>query len=57
MEVKDVEDSVLSSAEAEDYSALEMAIEIINLHTLLANMQLRQSDYTQVFEDNIACTE
>ena len=34
----------LSSAEAEYYSASEMAIEIIYLHTLLANMQLRQSE-------------
>ena len=47
----------LSSAEAEYYSALEMAIEIIYLRTLLANMQLRQSDYTPVFEDNTACIE
>ncbi len=34
-----------------------MAIEIIYLRTLLANMQLRQSDYTPVFEDNTACIE
>ena len=47
----------LSSAEAEYYSASEMAIEIIYLRTLLANMQLRQSDYTPVFEDNTACIE
>ncbi len=32
-----------------------MAIEIIYLSTLLANMQLQQSDYTPVFEDNTAC--
>ncbi len=47
----------LSSAEAEHYSASEMAIEIIFLLTLLANMQLRQSDYTPVFEDNTTCIE
>jgi hypothetical protein len=47
----------LSSAEAEYYSASEMAIEIIYLRTLLANMQLRQSDHTPVFEDNTACIE
>ncbi len=34
-----------------------MAIEIIYLRTLLANMQLHQSDYTPVFEDNTACIE
>jgi hypothetical protein len=44
----------LSSAEAEYHSASEMAIEIIYLCTLLANMQLRQSDYNLVFEDNTA---
>ncbi len=44
----------LSSAEAEYYLASEIAIEIIYLRTLLANMQLRQSDYTPVFEDNTA---
>ncbi len=48
---------VLPSAKAEYYSASEMAIEIIYLCTLLANMQLRQSDYTPVFEDNEACIE
>jgi hypothetical protein len=47
----------LSSAEAENYSASEMAIEIIYLRTLLANMQLRQADYTPVFEDNAECIE
>ncbi len=36
------ESVALSSAEAEYYSASEMAIEIIYLRTLLANMQLRQ---------------
>ena len=47
----------LSSAEAEYYSASEMAIEIIYLRTLLANMQLRQSDYTPVVEDSTVCLE
>jgi hypothetical protein len=48
----------LSLAEAEYYYwASEMAIEIIYLRTLLANMQLRQSDYTPVFEDKTACIE
>ncbi len=47
----------LSSAEAEYYSELEMAIEIIYLRTLLANMQLRQLDYTPVFDNNTACIE
>jgi hypothetical protein len=45
----------ISLAEAEYYSASEMAIEIIYLSTLLANMQLRQSDYTPLMEDNTAC--
>ncbi len=45
----------LSLAEAEYYSASEMAVEIIYLRTLLANMQLRQLDYTPMFEDNTAC--
>ncbi len=42
----------LSPAEAAYYLVLEMAIEIIYARTLLGNMQLRQSDYTPVFEDN-----
>ncbi len=45
------------AAEAEYYSASEMAIDFIYLRTLLANMQLRQSDYTLVFKDNTACIE
>jgi len=57
VEVQDAKSVVLSSAEAEYYSASEMAIEIIYLSTLLANMQLRQSDYTPVFEDNTVCIE
>ncbi len=32
-----------------------MAIEIINLCTLLANMQPCQLDYTTVFKNNTAC--
>ena len=47
----------LSSAEAEYYSASEMAIEIIYLHILLANKQPRQLDYTPVFQDNTTCIE
>ena len=34
-----------------------MAIEMIHLHNLLANMGLPQEDYTEVFEDNTACIE
>ena len=47
----------LSSAEAEYYTASEMAIEIIYLCNLLANMWLPQLDNTAVFEDNTACIE
>ena len=47
----------LSSAEAEYSSASEMAIKIIYLRSLLANMQLHQSDYNPVCEDNTACIE
>ncbi len=47
----------LSSAEEETYSAPEIAIEIIYLRTLQANLQLRQQDYTPVFEDYTACIE
>ena len=32
-----------------------MAIEMIYLGNLLANMGLPQEDYTEVFEDNTAC--
>ena len=42
----------LSTAEAEYYSVSEMAIEMIYLRNLLANMGLPQEDYTEVFEDN-----
>ena len=54
MEVQDAEEC---GAEAEYYSASEMAIKIIYLRTLLVNMQLHQSDYTPVFEDSTACIE
>ena len=47
----------LSTAEAEYYSVSEMAIEMIYLRNLLANMGLPQEDYTEVFEDNTACIE
>jgi hypothetical protein len=47
----------LSSAEAEYYSASEMAVEIIYLRNLLANMRLVQKDHTPIYEDNTACIE
>ena len=47
----------LSSAEAEYYSASEMAVEIIYLRNLLNNMGLPAGDNTSVFEDNTACIE
>jgi hypothetical protein len=47
----------LSSAEAEYYSASEMAVEIIYLRNLLDNMRLPAGDNTSVFEDNTACIE
>ena len=47
----------LSSAEAEYYSASEMAVEIIYLRNLLSNMRLQEDDDTPVFEDNAACIE
>ena len=47
----------LSSAEAEYYSASEMAVEIIYLRNLLSSMRLQGDDDTQVFEDNTACIE
>ena len=47
------------SLEAEYYSVLEMAIEMIYLQNLLANMGLLQENYTEVFDskDNTVCTE
>ena len=53
----EVQDAEECGAEAEYYSASEMAIKIIYLRTLLANMQLRQSGYAPVFEDNTGCIE
>ncbi len=47
----------LSTAEAEYYSASEMAVEIIYLHNLIRNMGLPQDDDTPVYEDNTACIE
>jgi hypothetical protein len=46
-----------TAAEAEYYSVSEMAIEMIYLRNLLANMGLPQEDYTEVFEDKTACIE
>ena len=47
----------ISTAEAEYYSASEMAVETIYLRGLLSNMQLAEDDDTQVYEDNAACIE
>ncbi len=47
----------LSSAEAEFYSASEMAVEIIYLRNLLNNMRFAAGDSTTVFEDKTACIE
>jgi len=47
----------LSTAEAEYYSASEMAVETIYLRGLLPNMQLPEDDNTPVYEDNAACIE
>ncbi len=45
----------LSTAEAEYYVALEMAIEIIYLRNLLENMGFSEKLDTPVYEDNTAC--
>ena len=45
----------LSTAEAEYYSASEMAIEVLYLRNLLANMGFAQAPDTPVYEDNAAC--
>ncbi len=45
----------VSTAEAEYYSVSEMAIEMIYLRNLLANMGLPQEDYTELLEDKTAC--
>ena len=47
----------LSTAEAEYYSASEMAIEVLYLRNLLANMGFAQAPDTPVYEDNAACIE
>ncbi len=47
----------LSTAEAEYYSASEIAVEIIYLRNLIQNMGLPQDDDTPVYEDNTACIE
>ena len=47
----------LSSAEAEYYSASEMAVEIIYLRNLLSSMRLQEDTDTPVFEGNTACIE
>ena len=47
----------LSTAEAEYYSASDMAIEVLFLHGLLANMGFEQAPDTLVYEDNAACIE
>ncbi len=46
-----------STAEAEYYSASEMAVEIIYLRNLIRNMGLPQEDDTPVYKDNTACIE
>ncbi len=45
----------LSTAEAEYFQALEMAIEIFQLHNLLENMGFIPTPDTQVYEDNTKC--
>ena len=47
----------LSTAEAEYYSASEMAIEVLCLRNLLANMGFEQAPDKPVYEDNAACIE
>jgi hypothetical protein len=47
----------LSTAEAEYYSASEIAVEIIYLRNLIRNMCLPQDDDTPVYEDNTACID
>ena len=47
----------LSTAEAEYYAASEMAIEVMYLHSLLANMGFAEQPNTPVYEDNTACIE
>jgi hypothetical protein len=47
----------LSTAEAEYYSASEIAVEIIYPRNLIGNMGLLQEDDTPVHEDNTTCIE
>ena len=47
----------LSTAEAEYYAASEMAIEVLYLRNLLANMGFAEQPNTLVYEDNTACIE
>jgi hypothetical protein len=47
----------LSTADAEYYSAYEIAVEIIYLRNLIRNMGLPHEDDTPVYEDNTAGIE
>ncbi len=47
----------LSIAEAEYYSASEIAAEIIYLRNLIRNLGLPPEDNTPVYDDNTACIE
>jgi hypothetical protein len=47
----------ISTAEAEYYAASEMAIEVLYLRNLLANMGFPEEPNTPVYEDNTACIE
>ena len=47
----------VSLSTAEYYSASEMAIEVLYLRNLLANMGFAQAPDTPVYEDNAACIE
>ena len=49
--------TALLTAEAEYYSALTAATEIIYLHQLLTDLGFPQHKYTQIYEDNTACIE
>ena len=46
-----------STEEAEYCSVLEIAIKMMYLRNLLANLGLQQEDYTEVFKDITACIE
>ena len=45
----------LSTAEAEYYSASEMAIEVLYIRSLLENMGFVQAPDSPVYEDNTVC--